>query len=88
MKPKLIILIVVAILLIIFALQNAGEVLVNFFGIEFKGSLSLFLILGILIGAILGSLFTVSLKKAEKKPLEDKKADVAPSSDNKVVSKG
>lgn len=87
MNIKLIISIAVAVLLVIFAVQNAGEVIIKFFGLEFTGSLSLFLILGILIGAIIGSLFTISLKWPVKK-VKDKKTDVIPPPDNKTDLKG
>ena len=71
MNIRIIALVVIIILLIIFAVQNAGEVILKFFGKQFTGSLSLFLILSILLGAIIGSLFTLSFHGKTKKENND-----------------
>jgi uncharacterized integral membrane protein len=75
MNFKIIAAIAVAVLVIIFAMQNAIEVNLKFFAWEFKGSLSLFLLLGIIFGAIIGSLFTISLRREVKKEKEEKKPE-------------
>ncbi len=67
MNAKIIIAIAAAILIIIFALQNTVEVSLRFFAWEFSGSLSLFLLVSIILGIVIGSLFTISLRRAIKK---------------------
>jgi uncharacterized integral membrane protein len=67
MNAKIIIAIAAAIFIIIFALQNTVEVSLRFFAWEFSGSLSLFLLVSIILGIVIGSLFTISLRRAIKK---------------------
>lgn len=67
MNAKIITAIAAAILIIIFALQNTVEVSLRFFAWEFSGSLSLFLLVSIILGIVIGSLFTISLRRAIKK---------------------
>lgn len=67
MNAKIIAAIAAAILIIIFALQNTVEVSLRFIAWEFNGSLSLFLLVSIILGIVIGSLFTISLRKAIKK---------------------
>lgn len=67
MNAKIIAAIAAAILIIVFALQNTVEVSLRFFAWEFSGSLSLFLLVSIILGVVIGSLFTISLRRAIKK---------------------
>lgn len=72
MNAKIIIAIAAAILIIIFALQNTVEVSLRFFVWEFSGSLSLFLLVSIIFGVVVGSLFTISLRKAIRRQADRK----------------
>ncbi|HEX2935520.1 MAG TPA: LapA family protein [Bacteroidales bacterium] len=72
MNAKIITAIAAAVLIIIFALQNTMEVDLHFFAWEFNGSLSLFLLISIILGMVIGSLFTISLRKEMKKHHESK----------------
>ena len=76
MNAKIITAIATAILIIIFALQNAVEVDLRFFTWEFSGSLSLFLLVSIILGIVIGSLFTISLRKSIKKQADKKEENV------------
>jgi uncharacterized integral membrane protein len=64
--------IIVMILVIIFSIQNVAEVTLKVFALEFNGSLSLFLILSMLLGVIIGSLFTLVLRKNKKEKIHNK----------------
>ncbi len=84
MNAKIVTAIVAAILIIIFALQNTVEVSLRFFGWEFNGSLSLFLLVSIILGVVIGSLFTISLRKGIKKQA-DKKEEAKPINESQTV---
>jgi lipopolysaccharide assembly protein A len=84
MNAKFIAAIAIAVLIIIFALQNTVSVDLQFFAWDFSGSLSLFLLLSIIFGVAIGSLFTISLRKVHKKD-KHAKGESAPTSENPVV---
>jgi uncharacterized integral membrane protein len=76
MNAKIITAIVAAILIIVFALQNTVEVNLRFIAWEFNGSLSLFLLVSIIFGIVIGSLFTISLRKRIKTQADKKEGNV------------
>ena len=55
----LILALVVAILAVIFALENPVIVTMSFFGREVEGSLALFILLGVVLGVVIGMLVMV-----------------------------
>jgi uncharacterized integral membrane protein len=70
-------------LVIVFSIQNVSQVTLKFFAWEWDGSLSLFLILAVMLGAVIGSLFTMVLRRNKK--LKDKIGKEAPDTkENKV----
>ena len=60
-----------ALLLVVFAIQNASEILVKMFFWEFYISLALIIIVCIIIGAIIGMLFTIGKYKKKLKKKDD-----------------
>ncbi len=68
MQRSLIIGLVLAILLVIFALQNAQEVIITLYFWKFQSSLALLLLISLAIGVFLGAIFSVpSITKRNKK---------------------
>lgn len=74
-NAKLILAFVAALLLVIFAVQNAQEVDIRFWFWGFSASLSLILFVSIGVGVLLSILFTVFfIRKKEKKDKPDEKS--------------
>jgi uncharacterized integral membrane protein len=77
MQRSLIIGLLTALILVIFALRNAHEVAINFlWGEPLKGSLSLILLVTIIIGVILGIIFSYPSILKQKKKLSESKKEV------------
>ncbi|NOQ25989.1 MAG: DUF1049 domain-containing protein [Bacteroidales bacterium] len=73
MQKSLIISLLSALLLVIFALGNSDPVVLNFFIGTVKGSLSLILLITLIIGVFIGLLLSYpTLKKLKKNILADK----------------
>ena len=77
MKRTLLIILVIAVLVAIFALQNSAEVIIKLWFWSIETSLALVVILTFAIGALMGILFSIPRRRgkmdrddAEKVPLE------------------
>ncbi|MBN1599866.1 MAG: LapA family protein [Bacteroidales bacterium] len=75
MQRVLIIALLLALIVVVFALQNAAEITVKFFFWEIQSTVAIVLTAVLLIGALLGVLFSLPsiIRKSEKiTELEDK----------------
>lgn len=74
MPKTLIAALTASLLLVIFGIQNATEIPVKLYFWEVYSSLSLIIILSIILGAMVGSLFTITsyAKKLKKKQASEK----------------
>jgi lipopolysaccharide assembly protein A len=71
MKVKLLISVIIALLLVIFAVQNANEIDINFWFWSVKGSLAVVLLITFLLGIVVGMLS--ALPSLFRKKEKDKK---------------
>ncbi|MFW6249257.1 MAG: LapA family protein [Bacteroidota bacterium] len=69
---------VISILAVIFALQNADPVLVKLWFWKFESSLALVLLVFLAIGAILGILFSIPTWRAKQKTVKMEKEQEVP----------
>ena len=71
-KRDVIVIIILGLLVVIFATQNAEIVLVQLWVVKFKIALSLLIISALLVGAVISWLFTFKELKNRKKSIEEK----------------
>jgi len=77
MKPKMIVLILLAVLVCIIILQNTEAVAYNFFFWKFTISRILVIPIFILIGIVIGYILAIRKPKAKKPSKQEKKEDVS-----------
>ena len=71
-KRDIVVIIILGLLVVIFATQNAEIVLVQLWVVKFKIALSLLIISALLVGAVISWLFTFKELKNRKKSIEEK----------------
>ncbi len=71
MQRSLLIGLGLAILLVIFALQNAQEVIITLYFWKFQSSLALLLLISLALGVFLGAIFSVPTISKKNKKIEE-----------------
>ena len=76
MYVNLIIILIIAIIAVIFGVQNTAVVTINFLGLKFNSSLALMLLLSVLIGFVITILFSIPYFYKFKKTISKLKKDI------------
>ncbi|MDP4187531.1 MAG: LapA family protein [Bacteroidota bacterium] len=71
MQKSLLVGLIIAVIMVIFAIQNAGEIVVNLWFWQVKSSLVFILLFTFILGAIFGLVFSIPTLNQKKKQIKE-----------------